>query len=764
MSTCLPRERRRRRKTSQEERICPICSRAFKKAEHLARHLRSERPFTCEGCGKFFTRQDTLLRHSRSCRPETHLREQPDHGMNMIPNHISYQHGPPQPVSEIPPMTRTEQAIPMPEGPTPPELRCPPLTNELGSAIMSPGDLAINSGRHASETDDSLVTTLLSDGMAGVFRTQTTTWPTLWNNQWDTDWTSWLEGADFDPGDVNQTLLAITEALPKDGAEEIGGPPNTHVAVDGSPGSDSIQRRWHTFSEAITPSRETTPEDTTSTTGAVDQIHTHADDAYRQKLAESLRQRVQQPGILPSATFLDFCIQAYFTHFHAIFPLIHAPTFQPSRQNAALLLSICSIGSLCLGSSRAVAHGISIFERLHKAMLASWDTYISASGRLRIFGLQAALVGQTFGILLGRPKDLTGSETFHGCLIAWARKANIFKLQDESIAEVRNLEDNSPALIAAWKSWTRLEEKRRILLGIYIHDAELAKLHHHEPILRHVPERLPQVSSPELFAAANANAWKRMLMSTKAPTGMSSPVAEVDIPLPLDRIAGNDFLSYGILESIRTMIHEYRASAAWPTTVRKCESLLMAWYQRFRDSNTNGRIPDPFCHMILWHSIFMNLYAQFDDLECACGREGQINSQKFGASATAWARSVDAKRCLLHAVLLQQHFQSLAIGVEPAIHVPMALYYCGIAWTSFTRFNSGANDLQVGSVEAFDFPELRLLGIDQAKLFHDATRGIQWGRPVSGPFFMAISLLGKISHWKVSERFASTLLALQDLL
>ncbi|KAE8314828.1 hypothetical protein BDV41DRAFT_575479 [Aspergillus transmontanensis] len=173
------------------------------------------------------------------------------------------------------------------------------------------------------------------------------------------------------------------------------------------------------------------------------------------------------------------------------------------------------------------------------------------------------------------------------------------------------------------------------------------------------------------------------------------------------------------------MIHEYRASAGWPTTVRKCESLLMAWYQRFWDSNTNGRIPDPFCHMILWHSIFMNLYAQFDDLECACGREREINPQKFGASATAWARSVDAKRCLLHAVLLQQHFQS---------------------------------------VEAFDFPELRLLGIDQAKLFHDATRGIQWGRPVSGPFFMAISLLGKISHWKVSERFASTLLALQDLL
>lgn len=36
-----------------------------------------------------------------------------------------------------------------------------------------------------------------------------------------------------------------------------------------------------------------------------------------------------------------------------------------------LLLSMCSIGSLFLGSPRAVAHGISIFERLNKAILAS---------------------------------------------------------------------------------------------------------------------------------------------------------------------------------------------------------------------------------------------------------------------------------------------------------------------------------------------------------------------------------------------------------
>jgi uncharacterized Zn-finger protein len=51
---------RRRRKTSKEERICPVCAQAFKKAEHLARHLRShtkEKPFNCPVCNKGFARQ-----------------------------------------------------------------------------------------------------------------------------------------------------------------------------------------------------------------------------------------------------------------------------------------------------------------------------------------------------------------------------------------------------------------------------------------------------------------------------------------------------------------------------------------------------------------------------------------------------------------------------------------------------------------------------------------------------------------------------------
>lgn len=48
---------------------CEICSRSFKRNEHLTRHKRShyaDRPFTCPVCVRSFTRQDSLLRHLSS--------------------------------------------------------------------------------------------------------------------------------------------------------------------------------------------------------------------------------------------------------------------------------------------------------------------------------------------------------------------------------------------------------------------------------------------------------------------------------------------------------------------------------------------------------------------------------------------------------------------------------------------------------------------------------------------------------------------------
>jgi hypothetical protein len=158
----------------------------------------------------------------------------------------------------------------------------------------------------------------------------------------------------------------------------------------------------------------------------------------------------------------------------------------------------------------------------------------------------------------------------------------------------------------------------------------------------------------------------------------------------------------------------------------------------------------------------MHFDTGFDQLECACGREGEAAAQKSQLYASSWAESRAATRALLHATLIQQHFQLLPIGAEPAIHVPMALYNCGIAWACFTRFGSGGGESYVDPATLSEFSEIKLFGPKLLKSFHDIRSNIQWGKSESGPMLKIIDLLGKISHWKVAESFATTLIALVD--
>ena len=50
--------------------VCTICTRRFRRQEHLKRHYRSlhtgEKPFECTDCGKKFSRSDNLAQHART--------------------------------------------------------------------------------------------------------------------------------------------------------------------------------------------------------------------------------------------------------------------------------------------------------------------------------------------------------------------------------------------------------------------------------------------------------------------------------------------------------------------------------------------------------------------------------------------------------------------------------------------------------------------------------------------------------------------------
>ena len=299
----------------------------------------------------------------------------------------------------------------------------------------------------------------------------------------------------------------------------------------------------------------------------------------------------------------------------------------------------------------------------------------------------------------------------------------------------------------------------RLVLGIHIHDAELARIHHHEPILRHCIERIPQISTSELFTASSAGHWKSLMIEPQMRTlSRPTPISNHHQNQP---IVIGDFALCAMLESIGALACEDRdLNSSRSATVTKCQDLLIEWHHRYHPS-MQGK-SSWFCLMMLWHSIFIMLHTDLNALECACGREGYDSAQKHLPYVQNWLRSMDAKRCLLHAMLIQKNFESLPTGAEPALHVPVCLYYCGLVWSCFMCFSDDADPVTVGATDNLQFAELRLPGVDGLGIFLEQKGGLQPRRLAMGSLFRIIDLLQRISHWKISQSLASTLLALVE--
>ncbi|KAJ5379755.1 uncharacterized protein N7496_002183 [Penicillium cataractarum] len=748
---------RRRRKTSKEERICPVCAQAFKKAEHLARHLRShtkEKPFNCPVCNKAFARQDTLLRHSRSHPAGSNaysstvgmyrsIDESIDESMedehqkqNLDPELISHTIGadvPAVPVN-LEHMNHLDHLNPMAGNTVAPV--SPPNSSSIDKHTpnMSIGETS------TYPTQVTPLTSLFSLETGDAWRNQASPQPPIWDYQLDREWETLLTGEDFDLDAVNLSLLyATSDYVPVDaipGMDVTRPPPPAEPASISSINSDTakrhanaVQKQWHTFSE-LASSGQMTPD--------VPREASLIDESYRKRLAERLQQRVQH-GILPSTPFL-------------------------------------------------------------------WDTYVSKSRGSSLVALQASMIGQSFGLMMGRPKDLTGIEMWHGSIVAWARKARIFDLRHPPY---NLLELDGEALEDAWMDWIQIEVKKRIVLGLYIHDAELARLHHHEPLLRHSLDRLPQISSNDLFTASSAEHWKYFMLDEQARTLAKNHPHNTPPPSNHTlQILPGDFALCGMLESISAMAYEAQDELSlhtpWestsPSTLpstsspqpTKYHTLLTKWYTTYHTPLQNK--PTWPCLMMLWHSIHIILHADINALECAAGREGYDAMQKYTPYARSWVRSPDAKRCLLHALLIQKNFESLSAGAEPAIYVPMCLYYCGLVWACFMCFGGDAggrehdhdhdhgsqvgdangNEKQspssqgqqdvitVSPTENLQFAELRLPGVDGIGVFLEQMGGLQPRRLAMGSLFRIIDLLQRISHLKIAQSLATTLLVLVE--
>jgi hypothetical protein len=486
-------------------------------------------------------------------------------------------------------------------------------------------------------------------------------------------------------------------------------------------------------------------------------------ESHRQDLSKALQLRTFS-GSLPSVDFLNLALELYFERFHPIFPIVHKATFRPERTKALLLLSICSIGSLFIGTEGATAVGTDLFRRLNKVILASWEQHMCRSGAEALCMVQAAILGQTFGLMSGTSNDVFMADSFHGTVLSWVRNVT-------SPAQWIPIPINQPNSEAdcdrLWRRWSLAEQKARLTLGLRIHDAELAAMFHRHPLLRH-NDMTPSFSyvNDVMFEAKDAQTWFRLQQEANHPGFVSSAKLsdlaqpEKDTPMIVQKAASSSRLAaYSILQSLNAHILELRSSTCL-TEAKNMEltSGLVALSSLVNVGPAGPGFDDGFHSRTLWHLNFMSLSADFDLLERVIGRDGPP-SQAALDELRSWATSADSQRCMFHALLLLESVEAIRFGQEPAIHVGRSLFCTGLLWTALARLSHGKLWVR-SSLPAPRCIELRGYG-DNIERDLSERSGLHLPEPYkkwSRLAYKCSDLLQKLSRWGLSENLAQSLI------
>lgn len=353
-------------------------------------------------------------------------------------------------------------------------------------------------------------------------------------------------------------------------------------------------------------------------------------------------------------------------------------------------------------------------------------------------------------MLSGDPNDLLLTESFHGSIISWARQAGMFNLRDT----LSNVDlNNKTEIESTWRTWIKAEEAARVVLALHLQDSQFAALFHHEPLLRHDPQKLPNCCSEKVFAASSATQWYDLVVASRPPLAEGT-AQRGSRPRSVAPYSSSPINAYTSLAGIHASVYEAR-----PTTLteeamsRVWQSLTLwreVWFPKgFEPEGVSGWAT------IQWHQICMSLYVDFDLLERAVGRNG--HSEEDENTVSNWAKSVGGKHCAAHAVLILRRLEPMPLSSEPGIHIPLAAFHAGLVLYSHLRW-SGTGTATI----PFEAPELNASNFKKlARVLGTNNRSPNVELDIS-MLCRLTDLLQRQGHWGISRKFATVLEVLVD--
>jgi hypothetical protein len=512
-----------------------------------------------------------------------------------------------------------------------------------------------------------------------------------------------------------------------------------------SPSSTGVSERWYTrLSGMRRPSRD-------------DALLQPSAEQFREelnvpRLTSSLQQRIPDPW-LPPTSFLNRTLHTYTSRLWHLIPVVHLPSFVPSRAHPLLLLSICSLGALAEGSPESLRHAFNLFEGVQKAILVAWDpNNIFDAASLAI--IQAATIGQTFAMLSPKAAHLTTARAFHNTLCVSVESfQEVLKAgcEQAEYAAADGQVDGQASLIESWNEWITLQTCIRIVNALQCHDGEIAATFQRRPMLRMPPSKAMSALADSIFQLRTAIEWQEAL-ARKVPAA--------------DLAGAGGFAHHhsvysacAFLESVLAEIIEVRLvrSDFMQVELDRLEATLVEKSKSFVEL-LHPATSDKLYLKLLIHSCFIQLLCDFDHFERRIGKDGPRGSDHVGSAIVReWTGTDQGKRCVIHAASIAHAASQFRLDDVPALHVARVMYSAAVVLIVYSTSASNNVPAIDQSLPA-SLPESVILG-NAALLFsrENVARPNFLVEHCSTLAFSLASALRCIGPWQNAQRYASTL-------
>ncbi|KAI1413852.1 fungal-specific transcription factor domain-containing protein [Hypoxylon sp. FL1857] len=417
----------------------------------------------------------------------------------------------------------------------------------------------------------------------------------------------------------------------------------------------------------------------------------------------------------------------YFTRFNTAYPLIHQATFEPTRKEPLLLLSMILLGATY---SEKEAHQLAVC--IHDVIRPAIFSHASFNPKPDLWMLQTILLVECFGKSRAGQKQHDMSHLFHGMLINLIRRSDC-----QSVRPLRPHGDGGKGDLmddCSWRQWVEAEEKKRLALLCFMWDTQHAVLFCQSLCMSAFELRIPLPCNQALWEAPTAREWSRLSLST-SPEPMYLLALKSYITRDARRVPNLNSLSriivfHGLMSIFWDMRRRDQTSLGVISSGGRWQSRLGAAYQAWKVDFDNfcvrlsdltfaemnkGAVPETAkveldvwrtAYVAVYHAAHVLLHSEFLDIQIFAGarhilgrsvqRTDFIRSEKvvkrWAGSSSSHAvqspgsaeESADAAKAAWHAAQLLQNASQTLVDFDSMglFHVPWCLYLATLTiWT-----------------------------------------------------------------------------------